>query len=48
MIPDLVFCIETFEAACLQLAKAAKCSVIKSRKRTINRDFKVVLEVRTD
>ena len=42
-IPDLVFWIESFEAACGKLSKAAKCSVIKSHKRTVNRDFKILI-----
>ena len=40
-VPELVFWIESFEAACLKLSKAAKCSVIKGLKRTVNRDFRI-------
>jgi uncharacterized protein YihD (DUF1040 family) len=43
-IPELIFWIESFEAYCLKLSKAAKCSVIKGMKRTVNRDFKIKIK----
>lgn len=39
LVPDLVFWIESYEAACLKLSKASGCSVVKGMKRAINRDF---------
>eukprot|EP00892_Ulva_mutabilis_P006806 jgi/Ulvmu1/4498/UM002_0224.1 len=42
VIPDVIFWIESFEADCLKLSKACKCSIIKGLKRTVTRDFKIM------
>ena len=40
-VPELVFWIESYDAACLKLSKATKTTIVKSMKRTVNRDFRL-------